>query len=441
MTSQADSELIAEVQSLIVGDYCQVAATTMLAYYYVTTLHDEFKYWYKRKLTCATLLYMANRYLTLTYALYVLALTPSSDQKNCVVQQITAVVLANAQYFPWAAFSALRTYALQKNVVLAIAVFLFSLSPVFITLSATHWLSFSVDPTAGCVPSEPVPPNVQQWLPLVLADFTVIVVTWATQYRQHRMARSILHGSGLATVLLQNGTIYFIVMSILNILQMMFEVLRIFSRNPGEVISNLSIFTEPVTAILVSSFMNDLRKAADCNAHQESLSSMGTVEFRVIGSIGASLIPSEDVTLEGNDAEMGSLEADEKMVEAQPPSGRDEVPLAFAGTGTHTSSAHIRGSVSWKQASAFGPTAHATASREGDRPASTRMSSAERVDSVSSDAVYVAFLELPSNLNVLVSVTYIENGKMTDTAPRELDRLQKALRLDSNAHHRRSTPS
>ena len=42
----------------------------MLAYYYVTTLHEEFKYWYKRKLTCATLLYMANRYLTLTYALY-----------------------------------------------------------------------------------------------------------------------------------------------------------------------------------------------------------------------------------------------------------------------------------------------------------------------------------------------------------------------------------
>ena len=78
--------------------------------------------------------------------------------------------------------------------------------------------------------------------------------------------------------------------------------------------------------------MNDLRKAADCNAHQESLSSMGTVEFRVIGSIGASLIPSEDVTLEGNDAEMGSLEANEKMVEAQPPSVRDEVPLAFAGT-------------------------------------------------------------------------------------------------------------
>lgn len=48
------------------------------------------------------------------------------------------------------------------------------------------------------------------------------------------------------------------------------------------------------------------------------------------------------------------------------------------------------------------------------------MSSAERVDSVSSDAVYVAFLELPSNLNVLVSVTYIENGKMTDTYARVL---------------------
>ncbi|KAI0334188.1 hypothetical protein GY45DRAFT_1318637 [Cubamyces sp. BRFM 1775] len=310
----------------------------MLAYYYVTTLHEEFNYWYKRKLTCATLLYMANRYLPLTYALYGPPIWPlSATPRNCIVQQITAIVIDNAQYFPWAAFSALRTYALQKSVLLAIAVFLFSLSPVFVTLSATHWLSFSVDPTAGCVPSEPVPPNVQQCfaimarLPLVLADFTVIVVTWATQYRQHKMSLSILSGGGLATVLLQNGTIYFIIMSILNILQMMFEVLRIFSRNPGEVISNLSIFTEPITAILVSSFLNDLRKAADSNAHQESLSSMGTMEIRVIGSIGASLMPSEDVTLEGDDVEMGTMKADEKEV-VRPGSAHKDVPQGLTGT-------------------------------------------------------------------------------------------------------------
>ena len=81
----------------------------------------------------------------------------------------------------------------------------------------------------------------------------------------------------------------------------------------------------------MSSFLNDLRKAADSNAHQESLSSMGTMEFRVIGSIGASLMPSEDVTLEGDDVEMGSMKADEKEV-ARPRSGHKDVPQGLAGT-------------------------------------------------------------------------------------------------------------
>ncbi|KAH9887041.1 hypothetical protein C8Q73DRAFT_270586 [Cubamyces lactineus] len=292
MTSLADSDLIAEVQSIIVGDYCQVAATTMLAYYYVTTLHEEFDYWYKRKLTCATLLYMVNRYVPLTYALYGPPIWPlSATPRNCIAQQISAVVLDNVQYFPWAVGNALvvllcRPYCWMRSV---------RTCP---TRCATMVLA------------------IMARLPLVLADLTVIVVTWVTQYRQHKMALSILGGGGLATVMLQNGTLYFLVMSILNILQMMFEVLRIFSRIPGEAISNLSILTEPVTAILVSSFLNDLRKAADFNAHQESLSSMGTMEFRVMGSIGASLIPSEDVTLEGDDVELGSLnlKANEKRL-------------------------------------------------------------------------------------------------------------------------------
>ena len=40
---------------------------------------------------------------------------------------------------------------------------------------------------------------------------------------------------------------------------------------------------------MVSTFLIELRKAADSRACQASISSMGSLEFRVVGSIGASL--------------------------------------------------------------------------------------------------------------------------------------------------------
>ncbi|KAI9063832.1 hypothetical protein FKP32DRAFT_1676106 [Trametes sanguinea] len=94
--------------------------------------------------------------------------------------------------------------------------------------------------------------------------------------------------------MLKDGTMYFAVLTLLNICQMIFEILGVFTDSTGPGI--LSKFIEPLTAILVSSFLTDLHKAASAATNQDSLLSMGTVEFRVIGSIGASLPgPSEGV--------------------------------------------------------------------------------------------------------------------------------------------------
>ncbi|CDO68220.1 hypothetical protein BN946_scf184913.g10 [Trametes cinnabarina] len=57
------------------------------------------------------------------------------------------------------------------------------------------------------------------------------------------------------------------------------------------------VFIEPLTAILVASFLSALRKAADARTYQESLSSMGSLEFRVVGSFGAN--PGENVQEDG----------------------------------------------------------------------------------------------------------------------------------------------
>ncbi|KAJ3015465.1 hypothetical protein NUW54_g1040 [Trametes sanguinea] len=159
-------------------------------------------------------------------------------------------------------------------------------------------------------------------LPLILADIAVILITWRTQYAGHRLSSSANKRLTFATVMMKDGTMYFVVLTLLNICQMIFEILGVFTDSTGPGI--LSKFIEPftlavasvsLTAILVSSFLTALHKAASAATNQDSLLSMGTVEFRVIGSIGASLPGPgegiEDETLAGetvlDDETMGRL--------------------------------------------------------------------------------------------------------------------------------------
>ncbi|OSD01981.1 hypothetical protein PYCCODRAFT_1435973 [Trametes coccinea BRFM310] len=79
----------------------------------------------------------------------------------------------------------------------------------------------------------------------------------------------------------------------------------------------LTFLTEPLTAILVDAFLSDLHKAAAANTHQESLSSMGSLEFRVVGSIAATLsgsnqgVEAEEGMADGEDGEDGNMEIEE----------------------------------------------------------------------------------------------------------------------------------
>ena len=71
-------------------------------------------------------------------------------------------------------------------------------------------------------------------------------------------------------------------------------------------------FDEPprLTAILVSKFLDDLHEAADKISGPESLSSVSDLEFRIVGSINASLpAPSDDGT--PDEAEEGGRENSE----------------------------------------------------------------------------------------------------------------------------------
>ncbi|CDO76836.1 hypothetical protein BN946_scf185033.g33 [Trametes cinnabarina] len=261
-TSDAD-----ELISQLAETYCQVATMALLVYYNLTTLEEEVQYLSRRQLTGSAVLYMLNRYLPLLFAAYGNPFWSFSTNLVCPASPFGKLVA------DW-------------HIAIASSDKVFS-----ILFESLQYLPWAVSLLAR--------------VPLVIADIAMVVITWMTQYKTHRLALSVRGKMNLATVLLRDGTLYFMILTAINITQMVTSAMSVFTQNVGLLPSYLVTFSEPVTAILVSSFLTDLRKAADASTHQHSLASVGTLEFRVVGSLGASLAApgageyTEDDSVEG----------------------------------------------------------------------------------------------------------------------------------------------
>ncbi|KAJ8473514.1 hypothetical protein ONZ51_g7812 [Trametes cubensis] len=288
----ADSALISEAASSATYGYCCMSVMALLIYYYLTTLDEEFKHYSKRKSTLATFLYAANRYIPLVFAVYV-PWTFSSNRKmylNIFVQQ-SREYKSDLNVCNTFLFSALRTYALQRKRSWAVIVLVLLLAPVIVAAIMDRWLVIYEDPGAAPILAR---------LPMIIADVIVILVTWKTQYNAYNMGKGLPTPMRLTAIVLRDGTIYFVILTVLNILQLLFEEIQVLTTGGlGQAqSSDLVVFVEPITAILTSEFLTHLRDAADAASGSEILSSANALEFRIIGSIGASLpSPYEDVAL------------------------------------------------------------------------------------------------------------------------------------------------
>ncbi|TFK84742.1 hypothetical protein K466DRAFT_601756 [Polyporus arcularius HHB13444] len=96
-------------------------------------------------------------------------------------------------------------------------------------------------------------------VPLIVADVLLIYVTWTKL--SSRGAMTTIRQSkrlSLSDILLRDGTIYFVVLFMLNLLHLVFSVTAVIADSGG---SYLSVFTSPVTAILISRFLLELQEA------------------------------------------------------------------------------------------------------------------------------------------------------------------------------------
>ncbi|KAI0657901.1 hypothetical protein C8Q70DRAFT_1055281 [Cubamyces menziesii] len=339
--AQEISEIIAFYQSLFVNTCCPIAVLAFLTYEYLITFDREVSLFWRRRLTGASILFSANRYLPLL--VNILNLTISARMSDTVRNLLTIVVRQLAdydpqscndyvkalqaieilQYLPWAAFSTLRTFALSRgNWVLAMLVLLLSAVPLGVNFSQYHWLVVYNDPMLGCGKSStvtletaknsPVDKSQQEFLFLIrprivtiasrtclmVADIIVLVVTWMSTLATLRLTDMALKGKPtFARMLLRDGTIYFSILLVLNTLHLTFTMLSITSDALSPV-SYFTTFTEPITAVLVSRFLLNLQEVNQYNHRSApaSLTQSITLDFasRVVGSLGSSLESSDD---------------------------------------------------------------------------------------------------------------------------------------------------
>ncbi|TBU28235.1 hypothetical protein BD311DRAFT_663633, partial [Dichomitus squalens] len=90
--------------------------SVLLAYDYILTFNSEVTlFWMGSRPSGATILFLLNRYNALVSQFLGVTPFPSSVEvclSTAISVEVACVVLSALQYLPWAAFSALRSYAL-----------------------------------------------------------------------------------------------------------------------------------------------------------------------------------------------------------------------------------------------------------------------------------------------------------------------------------------
>ncbi|RPD59958.1 hypothetical protein L227DRAFT_575959 [Lentinus tigrinus ALCF2SS1-6] len=304
--------------SVVTANRCGIAAFTLVLCEYFVHLPREVELFWKRRVTGASVLFLSNRYLMpLSELVQILTYGPMSE-KSCanITDIIPAITLL--PYFPWAAFSALRTYALcgrHFGLPVGILVLLLSSVPIGVNFVDYRWLSSTADPVLGCLEQVAEPPHLRKNFTiasrtcLIASDLVVLCVTWRATYRATRLARVTGKKSKdtFSGTLLRDGTIYFLTLVTLNTLHLLFTVLSIASNTPIAV-SYITIFTEPITSILVSRFILNLQEvnqtiSPELTSLSAGQSSIYFTKTRIIGSLGSSLPFPSDTLLDSENSD------------------------------------------------------------------------------------------------------------------------------------------
>ncbi|KAI0086731.1 hypothetical protein BDY19DRAFT_907923 [Irpex rosettiformis] len=281
------------------------------------TLSQEADAIWGRKWSMMTWLYAFTRYngVLLSIATFL----PISSLESCKAGQYIIDILDATQFFCLASFSALRVYALMDGKILVTGIVLFlNLVPV-----GTNLVSGIL-----CVGFNPQPHNGTQFfyatrvivmdislgtrISVIIGDVLVLIVTWSKTAKSYYEARQLRIKSPLATLLFRDGTFYFVVLLIINVLQV------IGNNIPSLFTMQVSApFFDTLPPLIVCRFILNLRQVKPAGSSWISGNQSGSLRF--VGNAGEPLRfgADEEPEEEDENAVERLAKADEPDVVAQ----------------------------------------------------------------------------------------------------------------------------
>ncbi|EMD31618.1 hypothetical protein CERSUDRAFT_119661 [Gelatoporia subvermispora B] len=312
---QLADQISSYVNNVVIANYCIVASAVLVLYDHICTLPQELQLIWGRKLTSTMMLFHANRLLILVYAILniVQASFRPGAAVSCTMLWYTLYALDLCLFALWAAFSGIRVYALSGGSrLLSLAVILLSLVPVgtnaYGGFFGNSWQTATF-PVLGlqCLDSKNISETtttrlaISTRVPVIIADIMVLILTWWKTWATVRMVREHNVKTPLMTLLLRDGTLYFIGLLSINLLNIVGRTTNVFVYAGG--------FSTQLSAIIITHFLLNLRQLAhgspDDTSRQSSVrdgqpdavrSRTSSLRFgSFVGNMGESLVHgSED---------------------------------------------------------------------------------------------------------------------------------------------------
>ncbi|KAI0800382.1 hypothetical protein C8Q74DRAFT_1214346 [Fomes fomentarius] len=245
---------VSDMESLYRGDFCATAVLSFLVYDWMISLGDEVAFIWSstNKRTVASCVYFLNRY------------TLIMDGTICVITSYPLPILT-CQSIIWihrflpavqelaaAAFATLRIYAVSdRNWLLStVTLLLLLVSPLMALICDISLIDIKDLPLPlNCIM---VVKTTDTFVRLsmisrgcsIAAELLVAGITWWNAHKGRRLQKGFKVKHSMQDVMLYDGNLYFVVLALLNVMQIIFLRLRL--RDPFVITSDITIFASPL---------------------------------------------------------------------------------------------------------------------------------------------------------------------------------------------------
>ncbi|KAF9007741.1 hypothetical protein BDZ89DRAFT_1168438 [Hymenopellis radicata] len=301
MDTQSQSQSLAlfeALRHLRLVTYFDVSATALYVFDYLLTLEQEVELIWGSEWTITKLLYLVTRYSPFVNAGVILwqQLTPNMSAENCVLVVKMDGWMATAGIMLAEVILTLRTWAIWNRhrflTVCMPALFLvysvvgFTVMGIF--LSSLKFLILPLPDLKGCLVSAGNPIFRWDFIIIMIYEAVMLLLMVVKSYQQFREAREI-GSSRLLHVVLKDGIIYYLYLSVLNIMNVI--VISILAPDLATLIAELE---RVIHGMLACRVITNIRAQLKKQVIHESKGtigdlgmSVGTVAFATHDSTGS----------------------------------------------------------------------------------------------------------------------------------------------------------